>query len=113
MAKEQEESRGNRSEQDVIVGRRLRHARERKGQSTERIASLLDVSVDEYLNFELGSSRLMPKTLALAAQLLDVDLGWFFEDSLKSPAAMSAPNIAPGCSPVDLSVERSRRKFCR
>ena len=99
---------------DRHIGKRLRQARERLGETPQYVARALKLRVVDYLQVEAGNCRLGAQGIVLAAELLRVDIAWFFEGLTtdektagKATFATQSPRV------VDLKVERWRRRHKR
>lgn len=62
-----------------IIGIRLRQARIEAGRSTEDLAALLELSVEQLLAYEFGEQALPLATLEVAARALGVPLDYFVD----------------------------------
>ena len=96
---------------DRHVGKRLRQARERLGETPQYVAHFLKLRVVEYLHLEAGNGRLGAERLARAAVLFRVDVGWFFEGLTtgERPPRRTRP-VALSPKIVDLHIYRLRRR---
>ena len=72
---------------DALVGRRLREKREAAGFSLAKFAEELGVAVEELAAIESGRIGLPARHLLRAANLLGVDVDWFFRVPDKGQAA--------------------------
>lgn len=73
------------SVRDVSIGERLRLLREAKVLSRADLAVPLGVSVQQLQKYECGHNRISAGRLFEAAQLLDADIAYFFEDLPRKP----------------------------
>jgi transcriptional regulator with XRE-family HTH domain len=64
---------------DLFVGARFREARRAKGLGQPEVAEQLGISYQQVQKYERGTIRLSASTLVLAAKVLGVAPGWFFE----------------------------------
>ena len=71
---------------DRHVGHRLRERRSMLGLSQESLAAAIGVSFQQVQKYERGVNRISASRLWLAAQLLDVDIDYFFEGLPGNPA---------------------------
>jgi transcriptional regulator with XRE-family HTH domain len=96
---------------DRHVGKRLKQARERLGETPQFLAPALKLRVVEYLQVEAGNSRLGAERIALAAALLRVDVGWFFEGlTTDERSRVRADSNALSSKIVDLHAHRLRKR---
>lgn len=65
---------------DKHVGEKLRHLRLIKGLSQEKLAETVDVSIQQIQKYEKGTNRVSSGKLFLFAQLLKVQVTYFFEE---------------------------------
>jgi transcriptional regulator with XRE-family HTH domain len=71
---------------DVHIGRRLRKLRMVLGVDEGRLAELLQISPDQYRQFEEGAARIGAPRLLSIAKFLRVNPIYFFEGSARVPA---------------------------
>ncbi|HEX5380593.1 MAG TPA: helix-turn-helix transcriptional regulator [Phenylobacterium sp.] len=64
---------------DVMVGRRLRQIRQSKGFSLDALASLIGVSFQQIQKYEQGTNRLSVSTLMRIADALQVSVHEFLD----------------------------------
>ncbi|HXY99067.1 MAG TPA: helix-turn-helix transcriptional regulator [Stellaceae bacterium] len=67
---------------DLLVGNRLRYARQLTGTSEAALARILGVSVRTIKDYESGRRRLGAVHLAATAAAIEVSLAFFFEEDL-------------------------------
>ena len=65
---------------DLYVGSRLRMRRSLLGMSQERLASELGITFQQVQKYERGSNRIGASRLWDLAQVLGVDVGFFYKD---------------------------------
>jgi len=65
---------------DVQIGGVLRTLRRRRGLSQTALAGHIGVSYQQLQKYELGTNRIAPSRLAMAAKALGVEPGEFFAD---------------------------------
>ena len=64
---------------DVHVGWRLRQIRTARGLTFETLAAEADLSVRQIQKYETGRNRISASRLYQFAELLDTDVGYFFQ----------------------------------
>lgn len=113
---------------DVHVGHRLRLRRVLLGLSQQRLANCLGLSFQQVQKYEKGTNRVAAGRLHELAQILDVPVGFFFEDpptfSEKVPApdvrhdplsgsvrAENGPGLDPGFDPKRETLELVRAYY--
>ena len=65
---------------DLRVGARMRARRIALGVSSEKLARALGVSIQQFIAWELGVTRIGASWLRKIAEILDVSPGHFFEE---------------------------------
>jgi transcriptional regulator with XRE-family HTH domain len=71
---------------DRNVGPRVRERRIMLGLTQEQLAGLIGVTVQRVCKYETGINRIAAGRLYQLAQALDVDVGYFFEESGRNSA---------------------------
>lgn len=66
---------------DCHVGARIRMRRLEQGVSQEKLAEGLGLTFQQVHKYEKGMNRVGASRLALIARLLEVDVGFFFQDA--------------------------------
>ncbi|HEV7368994.1 helix-turn-helix transcriptional regulator [Arenibaculum sp.] len=77
------------NEIDVHVGQRLRLRRMLKGISQERLGEKLGLTFQQIQKYERGINRIGASRLYEIAQILDVPIGYFFEEMPEQVAALA------------------------
>lgn len=85
---------------DVHVGNRIRLRRTLLGLSQEKMASLLGLTFQQVQKYERGMNRVGASRLWDIGKVLDVPIGFFYEDmdqevANQSPRMFSIPNNTP------------------
>lgn len=80
---------------DVYVGSRIRLRRQLLGWPQEKLAELLGVTFQQIQKYERGTNRLGASRLWDAANILEVPVGFFFDDMDKE-TAVSSPRCLAG-----------------
>ena len=85
---------------DVHVGNRIRLRRTLLGLSQEKMASLLGLTFQQVQKYERGMNRVGASRLWDIGKVLDVPIGFFYEDmdqevANQSPRMFSLPNSTP------------------
>ena len=85
---------------DVHVGNRIRLRRTLLGLSQEKLASLLGLTFQQVQKYERGMNRIGASRLWDIGKVLDVPIGFFYEDMDKevanqSPRMFSLPDSTP------------------
>jgi transcriptional regulator with XRE-family HTH domain len=82
---------------DLHVGARLRYRRMLMGMSQEALGERLGVTFQQIQKYEKGQNRIGASRLYQVARVLDVSVGFFFEDLSERPASEDAEDdaIAP------------------
>jgi len=81
---------------DIHVGTRLRLRRTLMGLSQEKLGEAVGITFQQLQKYERGANRISASRLFNLAQVLDVPVGFFFDDL---PAAAQAPEVTPVGSP--------------
>ena len=74
---------------DVHVGARLRLRRNLIGMSQEQLGKASGLTFQQIQKYERGANRMGASRLYQIAQILNVPVGWFFED-MPAPAGGNA-----------------------
>lgn len=77
---------------DIHVGSRLRMRRTLLGLSQERLGEAVGITFQQLQKYERGANRISASRLFHLAQVLDVPIGYFFEDmpASETPASEDA-----------------------
>ena len=70
----------NNNAVDVHVGKRVRSQRTLLGMSQEQLGVTLDLTSQQVQKYESGANRISASRLWDISQVLDVSIGYFFED---------------------------------
>ncbi len=85
---------------DVHVGARLRARRTLLGMSQTALGAAMGISFQQQQKYESGSNRISASRLYELSKLLDVDIGYFFDEMDKATESES---------PARLSRQKSKR----
>ncbi|MEM7192109.1 MAG: helix-turn-helix transcriptional regulator [Pseudomonadota bacterium] len=77
---------------DVHVGSRVRLRRMLVGMSQERLGESIGLTFQQVQKYEKGTNRIGASRLYHIAKILDVPVGFFFEEA----PGLDAPSAAPG-----------------
>ncbi|GAB4131170.1 MAG: hypothetical protein Tsb008_13750 [Rhodothalassiaceae bacterium] len=77
---------------DVHVGSRVRLRRTLLGMSQEKLAQALDLTFQQIQKYERGLNRIGSSNLYKISRVLDVPIGFFFDDM---PASLAESLIPP------------------
>ena len=80
MIRKLRRTRGKPTEVDVHVGRMIRRRRQLLGLSQTNLADRLNVTFQQVQKYERGSNRVGAGRLYQLATVLDVPVGYFFEE---------------------------------
>jgi transcriptional regulator with XRE-family HTH domain len=105
---------------DIHVGRRLKLRRALVGMSQERLAELLGITFQQVQKYERGANRIGSSRLYEISRILDVAVGWFFDEMAATKPA--APGLAedegqgflfdgPMAADADLAMSFSRESL--
>ncbi len=91
---------------DVHVGNRIRLRRTLLGLSQEKLASLLGLTFQQVQKYERGMNRVGASRLWDIGKVLEVQVGFFYEDmdrdvASQSPRMFSLPDSLPICLAED------------
>ncbi len=98
---------------DIHVGSRLRLRRTLLGMSQENLGEALGVAFQQVQKYERGTTRISPSRLYDLSRVLDVPIGFFFDDMseetvARSPARMrGAPKEAVELKPHPLAKRKT------
>lgn len=89
------------------LGKRIKHARERKRMTQEALANEIDVNPSYISHIESGDKKLSLKTLFKISYILDTSMDELFQDSKDLPLNNPYPTInalLDECSEDDLYI---------
>lgn len=93
---------------DVHVGNRIRLRRTLLGLSQEKLASLLGLTFQQVQKYERGMNRVGASRLWDIGKVLEVPIGFFYEDMDKEVANQSPRMFSiPDGTPAELAEEES------
>jgi transcriptional regulator with XRE-family HTH domain len=87
---------------DVHVGERLRQRRVFLGMSQEKLGEAIGLPYQQVSRYERGANRIAASRLYDLCRVLDVPVGYFFED-LPEEAAASSPRHLRGDSKIPIA----------
>jgi transcriptional regulator with XRE-family HTH domain len=87
---------------DVHVGRRLRLRRTLLGLSQEKLGAAIGLTFQQVQKYERGSNRIGASRLFDLSRVLDVPVGFFFDDMSEEVAARSPGQSRGGMEPIDV-----------
>ena len=92
---------------DIHVGKRVRSRRTLLGMSQEQLGVTLDLTSQQVQKYESGANRISASRLWDMSQVLDVSIGYFFED-MSTQTKLASPRKASINAEKNLnnSVER-------
>ena len=82
-------------EVDGHVGRRVRERRLALGISQEKLGNALGISFQQVQKYEVGTNRVAAGRLWDMANILEVDVGYFFEGIQKRAKRKARPRKSP------------------
>ncbi len=92
---------------DVHVGNRIRLRRTLLGLSQEKLASLLGLTFQQVQKYERGMNRVGASRLWDIGKVLEVPIGFFYEDMDKEVANQSPRMFSiPDSTPTELAEEK-------
>ena len=102
---------------DVHVGQRLRQRRVLAGLSQEKLARMVGITFQQIQKYERGANRIVASRLYQLAQVLDVPVNYFFEDT-GAEGNQTAPAEKPGLAGLhalnhDIMAERETLELVR
>lgn len=90
---------------DIHVGKRLRLRRTLLGMSQEKLAGILGVSFQQIQKYERGANRISASRLYDIAQVLNVEVPFFFQDIEQTVDSERMKTPMAGGKPSHLSEE--------
>lgn len=90
---------------DVHVGARVRLRRTLLGMSQEKLGEAIGLTFQQVQKYERGANRIGASRLYDLSRVLDVPMGFFFEDMDDQTAAMSPRNVTVDVRELDLGDE--------
>ncbi len=85
---------------DVHVGSRIRLRRTMLGMSQERLGDLLGLTFQQVQKYERGANRVGASRLFDMARILDVPVGFFYDDMDDTTAASGPASQTAGTAPL-------------
>jgi len=103
---------------DVHVGTRIRLRRTLLGMSQERLGELLGLTFQQVQKYERGANRVGASRLFDLARVLDVSVGYFYEDmddtvQAASPRHMVCATSEPEVAENNVMVQRETLELVR
>ncbi|MDR0581270.1 MAG: helix-turn-helix domain-containing protein [Holosporaceae bacterium] len=80
------ETKSSRESIDLYIGKRVKARRFFLGISQEKLGSYLGVTFQQIQKYEKGTNRISAGTLYNIANILDVDIGYFYEGYQQTPS---------------------------
>ncbi|AQS85385.1 MAG: helix-turn-helix transcriptional regulator [Acetobacter aceti] len=93
-----EEGGSRGSDLDAHVGARIRLRRTMLGMSQEKLGEAISLTFQQIQKYERGTNRVSASRLFEIAKVLDVPIGFFYDDMPLAPSAV--PLEAPQTGPV-------------
>ena len=81
---------------DLHVGKRLRLRRTLLGMSQEQLCAELNITFQQVQKYERGANRISASCLWDISQILDVPIGYFFDDMTETTMRSSPRRVASG-----------------
>jgi transcriptional regulator with XRE-family HTH domain len=69
------------TEEDIIIGKKIRELRTISGISRETLAKKMDITVQQLQKYEVGGNRISASNLYKIANILKIPITEFFEDT--------------------------------
>ena len=88
---------------DVHVGRRLRLRRTLLGMSQEKLGEAIGLTFQQVQKYERGSNRIGASRLFDLSRVLDVPVGFFFEEMSEDVAAQSPGRARGQVQPIEFA----------
>jgi transcriptional regulator with XRE-family HTH domain len=104
---------------DIHVGARVRLRRTLLGMSQERLGNAIGLTFQQIQKYERGANRIGASRLFDMARVLDVPIGYFFEEMASDPTAEApqpvevAPDAPAGKSEHDTMGKRETLELVR
>ena len=97
---------------DVHVGKRVRLRRTLLGMSQEQLGEALDITFQQVQKYERGANRVSASRLWDISQILDVSIGYFFDDMSDEVMKASPRRVSLG-TPSDRDDDYLRDPMAR
>ncbi|SFS02939.1 helix-turn-helix domain-containing protein [Yoonia litorea] len=81
---------------DVHVGKRIRHRRWMNGTTQQQLAEAVGIKFQQIQKYETGMNRVSASRLWDIANVLNVDVAFFFEGLSEDQKSAGKPNDLPG-----------------
>jgi transcriptional regulator with XRE-family HTH domain len=69
------------TEEDIIIGKKIRELRTISGISRDTLAKKMDITVQQLQKYEVGGNRISASNLYKIAKILKIPITEFFEDT--------------------------------
>ena len=98
---------------DRHVGKRIRLRRTLLGLSQEQLGDELNVTFQQVQKYERGANRVSASRLWDISQILDVQIGYFFDDMSETTMRGSPRRVASGVDSLQLGDEAIKDPLAR
>ena len=86
----------NNNAVDIHVGKRIRLRRTLLGLSQEQLGAALNITFQQVQKYERGANRVSASRLWDISQIIDVPIGYFFEDMSDDTMRSSPRRVSTG-----------------
>ncbi len=94
---------------DAHVGGRVRERRRALGMSQTKVGNALGISFQQIQKYEVGTNRVAASRLWDMANILEVEVGHFFEGIQKRTKPKAKPSKRPTTAKAKRTKPRTRR----
>ena len=98
---------------DLHVGQRVRLRRTLLGMSQEQLGAELNITFQQVQKYERGTTRVSASRLWDISQILDVSIGYFFDDMTELTMQHSPRRVAQGGRVADFGDDKVKDPIAR
>ena len=98
---------------DLHVGQRVRLRRTLLGMSQEQLGAELNITFQQVQKYERGANRVSASRLWDISQILDVSIGYFFDDMTELTMQHSPLRVAQGGRVADFGDDKVKDPMAR
>ena len=98
---------------DVHVGKRIRHRRWLVGMTQQQLAEKVGIKFQQIQKYETGMNRVSASRLWDISDVLDVNVGFFFDEMPDDTATPNSGSPSKTGMPVDIMADKEALELVR